>query len=144
MRLATYMLISLSRTNNFLQKINAEFFQPRGLYCLVMTWNPESSHRSQSVNITDTIASRSATGDSSITSKFRSSDGRTAECDFPEVAPLVFPVLDQVAAQTSTDGGQMKKKVQSTMAFVADYWDRRATAEYVSFSSKNPHDSLLP
>jgi hypothetical protein len=98
-----------------------------------MTWNPESSHRSEQVNITDTIASRStqSTGGATITSKYRSSDGRTAECDFPEVAPLVFPVLDQLAAQTSTGGVQKKNKLASSMAFVGNYWDKRATAEYV-------------
>jgi hypothetical protein len=102
-----------------------------------MTWDPESNQRFEPVNITDTIASRSkpSTGPSGIASKYRSSDGRTAEWEFPEVAPLVFPALDQLAAQTSTDGVQKKNKVASSMAFVANYWDKRATAEYVNLQS---------
>lgn len=103
-----------------------------------MTWNPGSNERFEQVNITDTIASRNKppTGTSSISSKFRSSDGKTSEWEFPEVAPLVFPALDQLAAQTSKEGVQKKNRVASSMAFVANYWDKRATAEYVSLESR--------
>lgn len=105
-----------------------------------MTWNPASNQKFEHVNIADTIASRSnpSTGFSALTSKYRSSDGATAEWEFPEVAPLVFPALDHLAAQTTTDSVQKKNKLASSMAFVTDYWDRRATAQFV-----NP-ESLIP
>ena len=122
------------RTSAFLQKINEEFFRPRGLFCLVMTWNPESSYQVEQVNLTSTIESRSKsqTGLAGLQSKYRSSDGQTfGELQFPEVAPLIFPALDQLAAQTSAEGVKKKNKMAKGMTFVANYWDKRATAEYV-------------
>ena len=103
-----------------------------------MTWNPESTRRVEQVNLTATIASRTSpnTGVSGLTSKYRSSDGNTyGEWEFPEVAPLVFPALDQMAAQTSADGVKEKTKFVKGYTFVAKYWDKRATAEYVSLQS---------
>ena len=103
-----------------------------------MTWNPESTRRSEQVNLTSTIATRSnpATGIGGLQNKYKTSDGNTyGEWEFPEVAPLVFPALDQLAAQTSEDGVQKKTKMGKGLTFVANYWDKRATAEYVSFRS---------
>jgi len=100
-----------------------------------MTWNPESTHRVERVNITSTIDTRSkpSSGLTSLQSKLRSSDGNTyGEWDFPEVAPLVFPALDQLGAQTGADEVKKKTKMAKGMTFVANYWDKRATAEYVS------------
>jgi hypothetical protein len=95
-----------------------------------MTWNPESTRGVEHVDITATIASRSQGG---FGSSFRTSDGNTyGEWEFPEVAPLVFPALDKLAAQTSVDGMDRKKKMAAGMKFVGEYWDKRATAEYVS------------
>lgn len=100
-----------------------------------MTWNPESTQQVEQVNLTATIASRSAhhTGLSGVQSKFRSSDGKTyGEWEFPETAPLVFPALDQLATSTSKEGTQKKSNMAKGMTFVANYWDKRATAEFVS------------
>ena len=99
-----------------------------------MTWNPESTHRVEQVNLTSTIESRSKpqTGFAGLQSKYRSSDGQTfGEWEFPEVAPLVFPTLDQLASQTSAEGVKKKNNMAKGMTFVANYWDKRATAEYV-------------
>jgi hypothetical protein len=49
-----------TRTNKFLYKINEEFFRPQGLYCLVMTWNPNTNQRIQQLDITSSIASHRA------------------------------------------------------------------------------------
>lgn len=128
----------MSRTNGFLQKINDEFFRPRGLYCLVMTWNPESTYRVEQVNIVERIDlhSKPANGLSGLSSKFRVSDGNSyGQWDFPEVAPLIFPALDQLASPLDTDGIKKKKKMAQGMTFVANYWDKRATAEYVSLAA---------
>lgn len=113
-----------------------------------MTWDPESTHRVEQVNLAATIESRSKrhTGLAGIQSKYRSADGKSqGELEFPELAPLVFPALDQLAAQTSTNGIKAKKKMAKGMNFVANYWDKRATAEYVSPSnlSLHPHRSLM-
>ncbi len=103
-----------------------------------MTWNPESTQRVEQVNLTATIASGSspATGLGGLHDKYKSSDGSTyGEWQFPEVAPLVFPALDQLAALTGEDGAKKKTKMGKGLTFVANYWDKRATAEYVSIRS---------
>lgn len=78
-----------------------------------------------------TIASRSATAPG-LTSKFRSSDGNTyGEWQFPETAPLIFPALDKLASQTGEEAEKKQGKMAQAKGFVGDYWDKRATAEYV-------------
>ena len=128
----------MSRTSRFLHKINEGFFRPRGLYCLVMTYNPESRARVEEVNLTSTIASCSTptTGLADLQDKYKTSDGATyGEWEFPEVAPLVFPALDQLAAQPGGDGAKKKSVMAKRLTFVANYWDKRATAEYLRLSS---------
>ncbi|TVY27208.1 hypothetical protein LHYA1_G004667 [Lachnellula hyalina] len=126
------------RTNTFLAKINDEFFRPRGLFCLIMTWNPASSNHVEAVDLNATIASR--TKPASMTSKLRQSDGVThGEWQFPETAPLVFPTLDKLASQTGEDAEKKLGKMARSRDFVAGYFDRRATAEY---ASQNPNSML--
>ncbi|KAL8689099.1 MAG: hypothetical protein Q9218_005147 [Villophora microphyllina] len=134
----TMELQGRQRTNRSLHKLNDEFFRPRGLYCLVMTYDPDSRARIQEVNLTSLIAQQSnpATGLGKVADTFKSSDGTThREWEFPEAAPLVFPGLDQLGEQTKGDGAQKKKKVAETYKFVANYWDKRATAAYVGLAS---------
>ncbi|KAI5263420.1 hypothetical protein E4T47_09025 [Aureobasidium subglaciale] len=134
--------LTIVRTATALRKLNEEFFQPRGLYCLIMVWNPESSNMVEQVNINDTVADlsnvpHSVTG---VQKKFRSSDGTTyGETAFSEVAPLTFPTLDELAAQTGQKAAEKKSSVAKGMTFVANYWDKRATAEYCMQNS----DSVL-
>ena len=126
------------KANNFLHQMNAEFFQPRGLYCLVMTYDPNSARQVEQVNIAHTIASRSGDGEAG-SHKYRSSDGTTSGAmAFPETAPLIFPSLDQLAAETSKEGEKKARAFAKEIAFVGDYWDRRATAEYTITNSDTP------
>jgi hypothetical protein len=124
-------------TANFLAQANAEFFRPRGLYCLILTWNPESTRGIEHVDLNATIASRSQGG---FGSSFRTSDGNTyGEFSFPETAPLVFPALDDLAGQTGADGERKKSDMKGKMKFVGEYWDKRAAAD---FAMKNPGSVL--
>jgi len=98
-----------------------------------MTWNPESPNHVEHVDLNATIASRS-TSDQGMGSKFRSSDGNTyGDWQFPETAPLIFPALDKLASQTGEDAEKKQGKMAKSKNFVANYWDKRATAEYVCF-----------
>ena len=98
-----------------------------------MTWNPNTNQRIQQVDITSSIASRNDAGPGLGLSSFRSSDGNTyGEWEFPETAPLVFPALDQLAAQTGAEGEKKQGEIAKKMKFAAEYWDKRATAQYVS------------
>jgi hypothetical protein len=142
-----YTLISgtnlFSRTNNFLDRMNNEFFKPRGLYCLIMTYKPESSDTSASVDITQAISSSENPASSGMKQAFKNmrlSAGKTyGELEMPEAAPLIFPALDQLAASTSEENVKKQSKMKSNQKFVADYLDRRAQAR---FAAENPNSSL--
>jgi hypothetical protein len=58
---------------------------------------------------------------------------------FPATAPLIFPALDDIASSTSQDSVTVREKLKQKGKFVAEYWDKRARAEY---AAKNP-DSVL-
>ena len=77
-------------------------------------------------------ASEAKTGVKKLANKVRTHDGLSGPVDFPDAAPLVFPELDWLAKNGSDD---QKKKISGHLKFrkfVADYYDRRAQAEYVS------------
>ena len=100
-----------------------------------MTYNPATNQRIQQVDISASIQAGANAGPGLGLSSFRSSDGRTyGEWEFPETAPLVFPVLDQLAEQTGVESEKKQGEMAKKMKFAAEYWDKRATAEYVSLS----------
>lgn len=129
-------LQSRSRTNSFIDRMNDEFYRPRGLYCLIMTWSPETSEPSSVFDLTSTISSKStsnSSGPSSFVKKFSNSSGKTyADMEFPEVAPLIYPALDNLAEQQGEEAVRKRDKLKKKAKFVDDYWDRRAQARYVS------------
>lgn len=117
--------------------MNLEYFQPRGLYCLVITYKPGSSKSYAPVDISKSISS--STPSSDLTKAFGklrvSSSSINGELEMPEAAPLVFPDLDSLADGTTEEDAKKGDKIKSTKAFVADYMDRRAQAQY---ASQNP------
>ena len=123
---------SRKRANSFLDDMNQKLFMPRGLYCLVMSFKPDATRpvSGGQVNINDMIAKYSQpvqSGFKNTMAGLRVSSGKTyGEIEMPESAPLVFPALDQAAV--NPDAGKLKK----SQKFVADYFDRRAQATYVS------------
>ncbi|KAH8808790.1 hypothetical protein F5884DRAFT_382191 [Xylogone sp. PMI_703] len=145
---------SRHRTATFLDTVNDEFFRPRGLFCLVMTWNPESDATETSVNLTTTISTAidehdtSPTGMSKLKHNLQRSSGNTyGEVDFPETAPLIFPGLDKLQEHTSEEAKSKREKLKRTKKFVSEYYDRRAQAEYAgqnlnSALSKSPKPSF--
>ncbi|KAL3463511.1 hypothetical protein BJX64DRAFT_116334 [Aspergillus heterothallicus] len=138
---AAIMADERRKTNSFFDKINAEFFRPRGLFCLVMTWEPESSSTFYRFDLNTAISTAVEHGGpsklSKLKHKFKSSSGATqGNLPFPETAPLIFPELDALAA-TATEG-QVKKKL-TRKEFVGDYFDRRSQAK---FRYENPSSAL--
>ncbi|KAJ5819045.1 hypothetical protein N7474_004636 [Penicillium riverlandense] len=130
------------RSSRFFAKINKEFFQPRGLFCLVMTWNPQlAGDPSTVVDLNTSVAKATGGGGGDMLSrlqfKFKSSDGKSYGDFFPEVAPLIFPSLDQLSS--AEDAEKKISKTKQRQQFVAGYLDRRAQA---SFRAENP-DSVL-
>jgi hypothetical protein len=123
--------------------MNNEFFKPRGLYCLIMTYKPDSTASHERIDITKTINSSmtpAANKTRQTLKNMRLSSGKTyGELELPEAAPLIFPALENLADDTSMDAEQKKSKMKSSQKFVADYFDRRAQAKYMA---ENPNSKL--
>ncbi|KAE8377724.1 hypothetical protein BDV26DRAFT_263034 [Aspergillus bertholletiae] len=135
---------SRRKTNSYFDKINEEMFRPRGLYCLLMTWKPESTSAVTSFDLNSTVATSLDHGGSGAFNKmkhmFKSSHGNTyGDMPFPETAPLIFPDLDELAAQGVAGEAQIKSAKSSRREFVADYLDRRSQAQ---FEMENPDNAL--
>jgi hypothetical protein len=120
------------KTNRFLDKVNKEFFMPKGLFCLVLTWNPETSDARTTVDF-EGLAAKVMEKDKNPLASLRKSNGKTyGEFQWPETAPLIYPSLGHLAA-SSDEGMQAKKSsLQKKRRFVEDYMDRRAQAKFVS------------
>ncbi|TVY43144.1 hypothetical protein LSUB1_G001312 [Lachnellula subtilissima] len=134
----TAMAVSTAVANSFLDRLNDDFFKPHGLYCLIMTYKPESSDSHGSVNMMKSITSTSFF--SSWTQKMRVSSGKIyGELELPQAAPLIFPGLDSVASEMGEEGAKKQKRMKKSGKFVADYMDRRAQAKY---AGENPGSGL--
>jgi len=104
-----------------------------------MTYKPDSEEAYGPVNLLSSLTP-SLGAFSGWTKKLRSSSGTTrGELELPEAAPLIFPALDDVAFDASADGAKKKSKMKNSGKFVADYFDRRAQAQY---AADNPGSSL--
>ncbi|KAK5636278.1 hypothetical protein RRF57_011990 [Xylaria bambusicola] len=127
------------KTNHFVNEVNRSFFMPRGLIALIMTWKPSRPEEMlTNVNTEMDPAITSAVSESeqsSLRKKFSQSSGTTA-FEWPETAPLVFPVLDNVAA---IDGVQKRNTLKRTGAFVAEYMDSRSRAKW---AGQNPESTM--
>ncbi|RAL16213.1 uncharacterized protein BO97DRAFT_440028 [Aspergillus homomorphus CBS 101889] len=127
------------RQNKALDRLNQEFFQPRGLYCLVMTWDATAADDARiNMNINTTVQN---TMDSQgrMSHKFQSSNGVTNGMESMQTAELVFPGLDFLATATQDEQAGFKKKLARGKMFVDDYLDRKAQAKFLA---ENP-DSYL-
>jgi hypothetical protein len=130
------MPIDFSRSNSFLDRMNNEFFKPRGLYCLVMTYKPDSTVAHERIDINKTIMNYSTPATSTMRQtmrNLRASSGKTyGELELPEAAPLIFPALEHLAEDSTEAGQQKQSSAISNKKFVADYFDRRAQAKYAA------------
>lgn len=98
-----------------------------------MTWKPESEQICETVSLNKTINTATTAYHSGIINKFKQSQGTTfGDFGFPEAAPLVFPTLDLIGASDHEEAKKFKDKIKRKKNFVANYYDKRATAEFVS------------
>lgn len=132
---------SRHRTNNFLDEINTHFFQPRGLYAMLVTYKPsrnrwssapmDISHDISKALDTDTLGAK-------IKNDLKFTSGKShTELELPEAAPLIFPHLD--AAAEEEEAGKKPNAFKKSGKFIGDYMDRRANAVY---NAENPDSSL--
>ena len=120
------------RTNSFLDEMNEKLYKPRGLYAMIMQYNPNARTTLdvQQMDTSSLIVNR-ATHENDFFRK-KASGETQGELEMPEAAPLVFPALDDVA-QSAAQSGEVEKRnafMRSTK-FVSNYYDKRAQMEYV-------------
>ncbi|KAL6252929.1 hypothetical protein RBB50_000648 [Rhinocladiella similis] len=139
------------RRNTYLDQINETLFKPRGLYCMIMTFKPDSPYdpvMHVDLNSTDRALTKAlSTPESEMRAKLKNlrlSSGVTkGEMSLPEAAPLVYPALDAAATQAAQSGAQLPQQKQNALKssgkFLADYLDRRAQATY---AGSNPGNRL--
>ncbi|GKT41133.1 uncharacterized protein ColSpa_01314 [Colletotrichum spaethianum] len=151
-------------SNTFLDRVNAQYFNPRGLVCLVVTWQPGISNNQLTVNFEgNATAFRSETGFSErITDiarqKTSAKEGwqgikdqmgekmklANGNFDWPEPAPLIFPVIDDANGSGSDTGGKKKNALDRMEIWMEDMSDKRAQAKWVDENSDTPAASLMP
>ncbi len=115
--------------------MNEQYTRPRGLYCMVMTYAPESKASHERIDLSQTISHYLTPDEANWKNKTRNlrlSIGRTqGEMEMAEAAPLIFPALD-VAMATGSNGKKLNA-IKTSDKFFADYDDRRAQAKSVSY-----------
>ena len=114
--------------------MNEEFYQPRGLYCMVLTWTPETYALEVGINVNETIHENLTPpeGLAKMAPSHTPSMGKTSALGFTDTAPLVFPMLDKLDDNDSEEATATKAKLGATNPFAAEYFDRRAQAKLVS------------
>ncbi|RAH43044.1 uncharacterized protein BO95DRAFT_434289 [Aspergillus brunneoviolaceus CBS 621.78] len=168
------------RTNRFLDQMNRELFMPRGLYVSIVQYESTSRENTEVGTKTVDLGAQAVTkyGGSSgssaegkgeegwkekATKRLRETSGTTrGEAEMPFMcAPLVFPEIERVAREMIDEYAQgresasnaalrFKDKAKGTGKWLADYFDRRAQADFVISSEAavalafdNPHSTLV-
>lgn len=125
------------KTNSYIDEINAYYFQPRGLYAMIMTYKPDSKDSSSTLDFDTATATavdtRHNTDSKPSTQDYKSSSGKMLNQQIPECCPLIFPELERAS------GEQKQNAFKRSLAFTRDYYDRRGQAE---FAAKNPDSAL--
>ena len=161
---AAIMVQSRSRTNTFLDDVNERFFRPRGLFVLLIKYKGSRNRwSSEPFDISHAVATSSVPADAAkkgnVGAKFKhnlqyASGTSHGDMEIPESAPLIYPALDNAAANALAaepilegDQGDPNKskakppgKIRRSSNFVDDYLDRRAQA---IFHSENPSLAAL-
>ena len=125
------------RTNAFLDQMNDKLFKPHGVYCLIMSYKPESKETAETLDITKIVSKAEFIPESSFQKQRRNlrlTSGKTyGELEMPLAAPLIFPALE------AAPEAQKQNALKKSGVFVSDYLDRRAQATY---TAENPDSSL--
>lgn len=131
---------TVHRTNSFLDRINKEFFRPRGLFCLLMSYNPIplgiAGEAGDADAVSNAISSSSPTSKQPFIAKakknLRNPVAGTAEGEdnLPtSTAPLIYPETHVGGTSPSQDPKQKQKLGER----LNNYFDKRSQARYVSY-----------
>ncbi|KAI1775543.1 hypothetical protein F4818DRAFT_52937 [Hypoxylon cercidicola] len=127
--------------NDFIVRMNEELFRPRGLYCLIMAYRPDSGKNSTrqgtvtqlDINATGTQANRN--------NRYRSNDGTMGPIEFPASAELIFPDLENASRDDKEGEGSIGDTVLKAFERFNDRRDLKSQRKYLK---KNPTSALSP
>ncbi|KAH7389738.1 hypothetical protein DE146DRAFT_176006 [Phaeosphaeria sp. MPI-PUGE-AT-0046c] len=152
-------LQSRYKANSFLDQMNRDFFMPLGLYAMVLMCKDTPSKAGEvefgmeEVNM-DTVKQITKWGlptengnsvkNSTRTKLLRpirlTSRSTTANTMPLQIAPLIYPGLEDLIERPQINRNEtFKERLMRNKGFVADYFDRRARAEY---AGNNPNSAL--
>jgi hypothetical protein len=122
------------KRNTFLDQINESLFKPRGLFCMMMTYDPEAP-AIVDVDVTTSeqvaLAKYASNPETEWQRKLRTirfTSGKTkGEMGLPQAAPLVYPGID---AALDDPSAEKQNFLKSSGQFMSTYLDRKAQAEY--------------
>ncbi|KAI0474187.1 hypothetical protein GGR56DRAFT_650654 [Xylariaceae sp. FL0804] len=114
--------------NTYISKMNDELFRPRGLYCLILAYDPSSRDTVVQQNISTGQQTDNKPG------KYRNHDGTTGPVQFPATAELVFPGLEDEYHGSGVKGYFSK--------MVAGYQHRSDAKAQKKYLKKNPDGAL--
>lgn len=143
-------LQSRYKANHFLDQMNRDFFMPLGLYAMVLmckdvpSKNGEVEFGMEAVNmetakqvakwgvptVNDEVADQSTR--TKLTRPIRLVSGKTTAETMPlQIAPLIYPGLEDLVERPQIPRDEtFKQRLMRNKGFVAEYFDRRARAEY--------------
>ncbi|KAI0506612.1 hypothetical protein F5B22DRAFT_660160 [Xylaria bambusicola] len=128
--------------NEFLHKMNAEMFRPRGLYCLIVAYSPSAKEQVTQENIAAAVGTRTeastATFGDRFKNNFRNSDGSFGSLEFPTSAELIFPGLE-----TAPGDGPKKSGFARVMERYGARRDRKRTAKWIRKNPASPLEALM-
>ncbi|KAF5122555.1 hypothetical protein E5D57_013039 [Metarhizium anisopliae] len=142
---------SRSKTNAFLDKINADFFRPLGLIAVILTWKPSRPGEVVSQARFDAALEQAADsvsgpgqGTTGRIGKRMQASNATTDFEWPESAPLVFPDLDKMAGtpegrEAAEEAAKKPGSVKRGMLFAMEYMDKRGQAQ---FAKDHPSSGL--
>ncbi|KAF7596221.1 hypothetical protein BBP40_002753 [Aspergillus hancockii] len=138
------------KLNSFLDRYNEEVLRPRGLYCLIVAYNPvplTKGERSNNVEPVLQTVPRHTTNSSFVgkaKKNLRNPFSITAEGQHnlpPMIAPLIFPENSQEPQPPSNKLDKIKRRLDR----INKYLDRRAQARYAAESQRDiltiPHET---
>lgn len=142
--------------NSYLTKMNDELFRPRGLYCLIMSYDVKSRGNVVRPGQSDSPSHiiRQGISEGSKSSSMRNNDGMLGASNFPATAQLIYPDPSEAPESISEEdnGGETVKpgiwgssraKVQTILTAHAEKEDLKSQVKFVSFLCTSPSTNIF-
>lgn len=151
-------LPGLCSQNGYLTKMNDELFRPRGLYCLIMSYDVKSRSNVVRPGQSDSPSHiiRQGISQGTQSSGMRSNDGILGASNFPATAQLVYPDPEDAlknnfgensSEERSKSGawGRSLTKIQVMLTAHSDKEDLKSQSKFVSllYNDSHPNDPCL-